>query len=207
MSRHLGLMRLVGVPQHLFRLLALALLFALAVPSSTHAATSRAPHAHVYLIRGVLNVFSLGMDAIAARLERQGISTTVANHLAWSALSDEAAAEYKSGKARTIILVGHSAGAGAVTDMVNRLGQLGVPVRLAIGLDPLSHAAVTGHADKYINFYTGAGSPVDKAREFRGTLENVDLRQQNNVGHFTIDKNAAIEAKVIAQIRAAVYGR
>ena len=70
---------------------------------------------HVYLLRGAFNVFSLGMDQIATRLQHQGIDTTVANYLSWPTLAEEAAAEYKSGRVRTIILVGHSSGAVAVT--------------------------------------------------------------------------------------------
>lgn len=44
-----------------------------------HAASH--PKAHVYLIRGLLNVFSLGMDEIAAKLRQQGIPASVSNHL------------------------------------------------------------------------------------------------------------------------------
>src|SRR5215813_13456668 len=65
---------------------AIALL--LAVPSGAHAqgpATSR-PTAHVYLLRGVLNVFSMGMDQIAYKLEQRGVQTTVANYLLWSSI-------------------------------------------------------------------------------------------------------------------------
>ena len=89
---------------------------------------------HVYLLRGAFNVFSLDMDQIAAKLQRQGIHATVDNYLAWQQLAQEAAAEYKSGRVRTVVLVGHSSGAVAVTSMAARLSQLGVPVKLAIGL-------------------------------------------------------------------------
>ncbi|MGA8357921.1 MAG: hypothetical protein WB772_11310, partial [Xanthobacteraceae bacterium] len=34
----------------------------------------------VYLLRGFLNVFSLGMDDLAAKLQTDGISATVMNH-------------------------------------------------------------------------------------------------------------------------------
>lgn len=50
------------------------------------------PRHQVYLLRGFMNVFSLGMDEIAAKLHQQGIYATVHNHLAWSELADEAAA-------------------------------------------------------------------------------------------------------------------
>ena len=50
------------------------------------------PGEHVYLLRGAFNIFSLGMDEIAARVERMGVATTVTNYLGWESLADEAAA-------------------------------------------------------------------------------------------------------------------
>ena len=128
-------------------------LFLIGSPATINAATSVAPAAtaHVYLLRGVLNVFSLGLDEIAARLQAQGIPVTVANFVSWSSLANEAAAEYRSGRARNIILVGHSSGATALPDMVARLGQLGVPVKLAIGLDSVFRTKLAGNAERYIN--------------------------------------------------------
>jgi hypothetical protein len=174
------------------------------------AATSKV---HIYLIRGGLNVFSLGMDEIAAKLQRLGIHATVHNHLVWPLLAEEAAAEYKSGRVRTIILVGHSWGAGAVTSMAAHLGVLGVPVKLAIGLDPSSHAAVSGNVGRYINYYIsdGIGEAIDRSPQFHGKLENVDVTKlpkmpdiRSIVGHFTLDKNQALQDRVIREIRAAI---
>ena len=96
---------------------------ALAAPNSAAAAST----AHVYLLRGVLNIFSLGLDDIAAQLRAQGIPVTVANFASWSSLAEEAAAAYKSGRIKTIVLVGHSSGATALPDMVAKLDQLGAP--------------------------------------------------------------------------------
>jgi hypothetical protein len=170
------------------------------------ATTAPATGAHVYLLRGVLNIFSLGLDDIAAKLERQGIPVTVANFVSWSSLADDAAAEYRSGKVRTIILVGHSSGATALPDMVAKLGQLGVPVKLAIGLDSVFRTKLAGNAERYINFYvaSGAGEPVTRTRDFRGTLENVDVQAVPGVGHLSIDKNQIMQQKVINAIDAAV---
>ena len=170
------------------------------------ATAAPATGAHVYLLRGVLNIFSLGLDDIAAKLERQGIPVTIANFVSWSSLADEAAAEYRSGKVRTIILVGHSSGATALPDMVARLGQLGVPVKLAIGLDSVFRTRLAGNAERYINFYvaSGVGEPVTRTRDFRGTLENVDVQAVPGVGHLSIDKNQIMQQKVINAIDAAV---
>ena len=58
------------------------------------------PGEHVYLLRGAFNVFSLGMDEIAAKLQRRGIHTAVDNYLAWPTLAEQATAEYNSGRVR-----------------------------------------------------------------------------------------------------------
>jgi hypothetical protein len=167
-----------------------------------------ASDAHVYLLRGVLNIFSLGLDDIAARLQQQGINTTVANYLSWDALADEAAAEYRSGRVRTIILVGHSSGATVLPNMAARLDQLGAPVKLAIGLDSVFQTSVAGHVGRYLNFYVanGAGTPVERTRQFHGDLENVDVGRMG-VGHLTIDKNLAMQQRVISAIDAVVFSR
>ena len=75
------------------------------------AANAAPAAAHVYLMRGVLNIFSLGMDQMANRLEQKGISASVHNHILWASVADDAAAAYKSGRIKTVILVGHSSGA------------------------------------------------------------------------------------------------
>jgi hypothetical protein len=176
--------------------------------STGHAALAAKAHAkgqvHVYLIRGVLNIFSLGLDEIAARLKREGIQATVYNHLSWPLVANEAAAEYKSGRARAIILVGHSAGADAVIDIAARLGQEGIPVKLVIGLDPgFSPAPASGHVQHYINYYVSTGHTVVKSPRFRGALQNVDVARPG-IGHFNIDKASVMKDKVMRDIHAAL---
>ena len=173
------------------------------------ATPSGAETAHVYLLRGVLNIFSLGLDDIAAKLRSQGIPVTVANFVSWSSLAVDAAAGYKSGRLKTIILVGHSSGATALPDMVAKLGTLGVPVKLAIGLDSVFRTKLSGNAERYINFYiaNGAGEPVSRTKDFRGKLENVDVQSVPGVGHITIEKNQIMQQKVIGAIDSVVFAR
>jgi hypothetical protein len=189
------------------RAAAIAMLLGLPLGSGAAHAAPATSGAHVYLVRGVLNVFSLGMDQIAARLQQQGINATVHNHLAWASIADDAAAEYKSGRAKTIILVGHSSGATCLPDIVARMDQQGVPVKLAIGLDSVFHTSLAGRVGRYINFYVanGAGTRVEKTGNFRGTLENVDVERVPGVSHLSIDKNEIMQQKVIAAIDAAVF--
>jgi hypothetical protein len=190
---------------------AVALLL-LALPVSTtesHAVpTPGAGGAHVYLLRGVLNIFSLGLDGIAAKLEAQGIPVTVTNYLGWASLADEAAADYRSGRVKTIILVGHSSGATVLPDMVARLSQQGAPVKLAIGLDSVFRTSLSGHVGRYINYYVGSGNgePVAPTRHLQGSLENVNVANVPGVAHLTIDKNEIMQRRVISDIDTVVFG-
>jgi hypothetical protein len=189
------------------RVTAIALLL-LSLPIAGNPASAAPPagsDAHVYLLRGVLNIFSLGLDDIATRLQQQGINATVANYLSWESLANEAAAEYRSGRVRTIVLVGHSSGATVLPDMAARLDQLGAPVKLAIGLDSVFQTSLSGHVGRYLNFYVanGGGTQVGRSRQFHGNLENVDVGGMG-VGHLSIDKNEAMQRKVIAAIDSVV---
>jgi hypothetical protein len=188
------------------------LLFMTLGQNPTHAAApplAAASTAHVYLLRGVLNIFSLGLDDIAAHLQAQGIPVTVANFVSWSSLAEDAAAKYASGQVKTIILVGHSSGATVLPDMVAKLDQLGVPVKLAIGLDSVFRTGLSGRVGRYINFYiaNGAGTRVEKRRGFQGSLENVNVQNVPGVGHISIEKNQIMQQKVIGAIDAVVFGR
>jgi len=190
---------------------AVALLL-LALPGSTTASRAvpaqPANGAKVYMLRGVLNIFSLGLDDIAAKLQAQGIPVDVSNYLGWSAVADEAAADYRSGRVRTIILVGHSSGATVLPDMVERLTQLGAPVKLAIGLDSVFRTSLTGRVGRYVNYYIGNGNgePVARTKGLQGELDNVNVQNVPGVGHITIEKNQIMQRRVISDIDAVVFG-
>jgi hypothetical protein len=106
-------------------------------------------------------------------------------------------------------LVGHSSGATALPDMVAKLDQLGVPVKLAIGLDSVFRTSLAGRVGRYINFYVanGAGEPVARTSQLRGALENVNVQDVPGVGHLTIDKNEVMQRKVIGAIDSVVFNR
>jgi hypothetical protein len=185
------------------------LLLAPVTATTSHAVTPPSANgAHVYLLRGLLNIFSLGLDDIAAKLEAQGIPVTITNYLGWAAVADEAAADYRSGKVKMIILVGHSSGATVLPDMVARLDQLGAPVKLAIGLDSIFRTSLSGRVGRYVNYYIGNGNgePVAPTRQLHGSLQNVNVQNVPGVGHITIEKNEIMQRRVIGDIDAVVFG-
>ena len=55
-------------------------------------------HPHVYLFRGLADVFSTGMDTLADELNKRRIHATSHSHTDWKAIADRAAADYKAKK-------------------------------------------------------------------------------------------------------------
>lgn len=162
------------------------------------------PGHHIYCIRGLLNIFSLGMDQICDKLSKMGYSASTHNHAVWSSLAAEAAEGYRAGSKRTIILLGHSYGADAVASITEQLGTVGVPVKLALTLDCLWGTTASGRADRYINLYVeGSGKRVSRGANFKGSLQNIDV-SKSQVGHLSIHQDPAMQARVIQYVRQAM---
>ena len=66
-------------------------------PLQRPAAREVVSHPHVYLMRGLMNIFSLGMDELAAKIERHGIAAGVYNHTQADAVVNEIVADYRAG--------------------------------------------------------------------------------------------------------------
>jgi alpha-beta hydrolase superfamily lysophospholipase len=177
------------------------------VLSSAAAQSAHAPgRPHVYLVRGLINIFSLGLDSVAERLRSQGINATVHNHIEWLGLTEDAVDECKSGRASQIVLVGHSLGATAVIDMADHMSQAGVEASLVVSMDPVTRPTATGTMRKLINYYisNGVGQPVDRGPSFRGTLQNVDLKDNPEGGHIFLTNSTAMQQKIYSDVMASL---
>jgi hypothetical protein len=161
---------------------------------------------HVYLLRGLLNIFSLGMDDLAAKIQAKGISASVHNHSEWQGLADDIAAKYKAGKHGPIILVGHSLGADAVMFMGEYLGKKGVPVALVVPFDGTGSFAASSNVQRVMNLTQRDYAYMRKGSGFRGELSNIDVSNQAGIDHINIDKSARLHAMVLNRIQT-VLGR
>ncbi len=158
---------------------------------------------HVYMLRGFMNVFSMGLDSLAQKLEEGGIRTSVANHFAWSSYAQDAIGKYKSGKVRSIIIIGHSLGGGAALSMAEQLREAKVPVSLVITLDPVGTPQAPANVRRLINLYVsnGMGSKVERSSKFRGSLVNSDQKDKPDIGHVSI--TTAFQRKLLGYVRSA----
>ncbi|HUC48798.1 MAG TPA: thioesterase domain-containing protein [Xanthobacteraceae bacterium] len=180
-----------------------ALAISLAFGSPPGWAASRA---HVYLFRGLADIFSTGMDVLTDELNRRGVYATSHSHTDWKPLADQAAANYKAGKEGPIILVGHSLGADAVMEMADYLGDRGVPVALVMPFDGTQSFPASANISRVVNFTQRDYAYMRRGPGFRGTLVNVDVSSDPNIGHLNIDKSPRLHARAIAEVLAVAAG-
>ncbi|ARQ01155.1 hypothetical protein CAK95_20165 [Pseudorhodoplanes sinuspersici] len=157
---------------------------------------------HVYLLRGLLNVFSLGMDDLAAKIQARGISASVHNHSEWQTLADDIIAKYKAGNRAPIILVGHSLGADAVMFMGEYLGKNRVPVALIVPFDGTGSFAASSNVARVMNLTQRDYAHMRRGAGFRGELSNIDMSGQPGIDHVNIDKSARLHTMVLNKIQA-----
>lgn len=158
---------------------------------------------HVYLLKGLANVFSTGLDNYAAELTRRRIPVTVANHTQAASLAIEAAQLYKAGKG-PIVIVGHSLGGAASTEMAQIMQQKGAKVALIVNYGPPGNQVIPANVTRVVNYYGVVGGMAVKGPGFRGSITNINLSDDPYINHFNMEKSSRLEAKTMAQILAAL---
>ena len=124
--------------------------------SRVHSDTKSRAGSHLYVLLG-LNNNSPGLSEFGSRIGRRGVPTTVGNHSYGPALAQEAIQQYKSGRLRSIMIVGHSLGGAAAVEMAAELGRAGVPVELVVTLDPVGASKVSTNVRRAVNIRPSNG--------------------------------------------------
>ncbi len=168
-----------------------------------HEALSRA---HVYLLRGLMNIFSLGMDQLAVRIAQHSIAASVHNHAEADAIVAEIAAHYRAGDRGPIILIGHSLGADAVMTMAQALNRDGIPVALVIPFDGTGSYVTPKNVGCVLNLTQRYYAYMRSGAGFHGKLMNVNVSGENGIDHFTIDKSPRLQAQALNAVMDAARG-
>lgn len=171
---------------------------------------------NVYIVRGLIGIWSFGMDDLADKLQEQGVRAVVFQDAQSGSLARHIASTYSAAKnPEPLILVGHSLGADDVVTIARDLDEKKVRVDLLITLDPVSPSKVPTNVRRAVNYYksNGVGIPI-----FRGAplvaenpslthLKNEDLRttrkdldKDGDISHFNIDDRAPVLDEVVKQI-------
>jgi Thioesterase domain len=180
-------------------------------PGNTRSTTAHpapdASHPHVYLMRGLLNIFSLGMDQLAAQIARNGIDASVYNHSVEESVVGTIVQKYRGGDHGPYILVGHSLGADAVMLMAQQLDAQGVPVALVVPFDGTESYAAPANVSCVVNLTQRKYAYVQPGAGFRGKLSNVDVSSDTSIDHVTIDKSPRLQALALKEIMQAARGQ
>ena len=186
--------------------------------------TLRAPASsvpRVFLLRGLWDVFSLGLDDLAHELNAQGLPATSISGPDWYPLAQRLQADYTNGEIRPLVLVGHSYGADDAVALARYLADQGVPVALLALVDATNPPAIPSNVDRCMQWFIPmqladlaphdfAGNPVIAAPGNEHTIiENLVFSaglspRTHGANHFNIEEHAYLHELVIAEIQSLV---
>ena len=181
---------------------------------SCHGATAREPGGigtsrpyQIYLLKGLADVFSSGLDFLQGKLQARGIVGEVHSHTEWETLAESAAAKWHGGAHGPVIIIGHSLGADAAILMAQKLGEAGVPVSLLVAFSPVNSGPANANVARAVNYFQSNSAfhgQITRGNGFHGVLENVDLADAPGITHWNIEKADNLHAATIAKVVAIV---
>lgn len=147
----------------------------------------------VYLIRGLANVFSLGLDSSGKNFSKMGIENCVINHKYWRSIADDIVERNRKGQVSfPIVIIGHSLGANVTPQLATLIGKYNIEVSYAVMLDPVEPTSVGKNVKRIVNYYipkSNKNKMLSPKKSFTGVLENVDVRKFGGFDHFNIDED------------------
>jgi alpha-beta hydrolase superfamily lysophospholipase len=198
------------------------LLFLLIVAIPAQAETD-SPRGKVLLVRGVLTVFSLGLDELAQKLPGEDLDVQVVTASMSGVAVRQIGQQYARGELRgPLVLIGHSLGGDLLPSLAQQLGDVGQTVDLMVMIDSTNPSDAPKNVRRCVNLYQSNFSPA-WFRVFRGApiraanpatqLVNVDIRQlpeqdeAAKLNHFNIEASKWIHEMVLREVEYAVKSR
>jgi hypothetical protein len=171
---------------------------------------------NVYLIRGLIGVFSTGMDDLSAKIQESGVRAHVFQDNQHSYLANAIVQKYKGVKdPEPLVLIGHSYGADDVMRVAHVLKKHNIKVDLAVTFDATTPPSVPPNVETTYNYYQSQvtdviplfrGIALKPEEPGNGKLVNVDLRKdrkdllESGTNHINIDKNTRIHTVVVEHV-------
>lgn len=172
----------------------------------------------IYTMRGFLGVFSLGMNQLATRAQKElGINSMSVATTEWPRLSNFIIKEHKAGQLEPpLILIGHSYGADDQIKVAEELNKANITVDLLVTLDAVTPDAVPPNVKRVMNLYKSRpltdgipvlrGIPLTAANADKTIIQNIDFRLVDttataDTNHFNMDDDAYIQNTILKEIR------
>jgi hypothetical protein len=154
------------------------------------------------MMRGLLGIFSLGIDSLAAKLRAQGYDPQIYGWDQWGSIASEILAQNRAGDTGQIILIGHSLGSNSTVEVANAVRQSDIPVDLIVTFDITQPLQVPRNVLRFINFYqnNGFGQPAVAGYGFAGDLQNINLTNDTSIDHGNIDEIPRLQQAVVDKV-------
>ena len=181
--------------------------------------TTRVHAGQVFCLRGLLDVFSLGLNGLAERLRSKGIEATAVSGPSWRGLAREIhRARLRGDLQGPLILIGHSHGADNAVRMARNLRRRNTDVELLVLLDATSPPTIPDNVVRCLHLYRPtvfgnllpflfAGNPVepDEGNNRTQIVNEIVSREifgraAAHIGHFNIDAKTAVHDLVVLEV-------
>ncbi len=172
-----------------------------------------------YCLRGLIDVYSLGLNHLADRLMIEGIDAQVLNHMLWPVVAESILADSDAGTlVHPIVLVGHSYGSDDSIRIAEYLQPFGIEIDLIILLDATFPPPVPDNVGRCLHLYQPTswgdtapdifpGNPVYAAPgNTRTDLSNRRIDSESfgdraiEIHHFNVDSSLLIHDLVMEEI-------
>ena len=157
----------------------------------------------IYLMRGLANVFSRGIDDMARQLRRRGYDAANFSYTEWRGIAADIANRARRKKVSyPVVIIGHSLGANESSKFANYLADNNVPVALVVAFDPVETGQVGRGIKKVVNYYLpkSADNRIIAESDFDGILENIDVTFDPEMTHTNVDKSPKFQTSTLNEI-------
>jgi hypothetical protein len=171
---------------------------------------------NVILVRGLMDVFSLGLNDIGDELVAEGVNAHVCSGPRWGSVSDQIKLEHDEGRLEgPLVIVGHSYGADDAVRLARSLGDGGIQVDMLALIDPTTPPKIPANVMHCFNLYKSntatdwipllRGIPVE-AENPETEVVNYNIRDHNADGrydwnnHFNIEEDRDVQQTIIEQV-------
>ena len=146
----------------------------------------------IYMMRGLANVFSRGIDEMARELRSRGYDASNFSYTEWRPIAEDIIRRNASRKVSyPVVIVGHSLGGNESSKFANRLAAGGVNVSLIVTFDPVETGKVGSGIGRVVNYYLPkeADNRIVPVDGFNGKINNVDVTSDPAITHTNVDKH------------------
>lgn len=157
----------------------------------------------IYLMRGLANVFSRGIDKLASQMRGSGYDAVNFSYAQWQPVAQDIIFRAKRKRiSYPIIIIGHSLGGNESSKFANHLAEQGVKVDRVFTFDPVETGYVGKNIGKVVNYYLPkeANNIILAKDGFTGSIENRDVTVDPEITHTNVDKNAQFQGEILADI-------